>query len=178
MQAETYNLQEAVGSGDLLRAALADINRKLDKKRWEESAARFCKHLWITDCESTNSSLHKLKQVKTADKRLMIEFSAMRQTLWRGMGGKRVDPCMLDYKTIDTTDRCRWVDTHVMLADPLTKSMICDRLLEALKSNYLDFEQTEKHRQEKIREQEQAKARKELKAISDTKHHCEEEEFP
>ena len=105
----------------------------------------------------------------------MIEFSAMRQTLWRGLDGKLVDPRMLDYKPNDTTDRCRWVDTHVMLADPLTKSMICDRLLKAIESNHIDFEQTEEHKQEKIRKQEQAKARKELKAASDIMHHCKEE---
>ena len=63
----------------------------------------------LQDCESMNSSLHKTKQVKTHDK-------AMRQALWRGLDGKRVDLRILDYKPIDTTDRCGWVDTHWMLA--------------------------------------------------------------
>ena len=41
----------------------------------------------------------------------------------------------------ETTDKCRWIDTDVMLADPLTKVMEPWKLDEALESNYWSLKQ-------------------------------------
>ena len=40
-----------------------------------------------------------------------------------------------------TTDKCRWIDTDVMLADPLTKVMEPWKLDEALNTNYWSLKQ-------------------------------------
>ena len=40
-----------------------------------------------------------------------------------------------------TTDKCRWIDTDVMLADPLTKVMEPWKLDEALETNYWSLKQ-------------------------------------
>ncbi len=52
VQAETYQLQLNVEAGDIIRAALADMFGKLNRKQWESSAAAFCQHVWFTDCWS------------------------------------------------------------------------------------------------------------------------------
>ena len=66
---------------------------------------------------------------KMSDKRLAMEIEALRQTLWRGIDGRLVDPRLLEAKPEQTTDRCRWIDTNVMLADPLTKAMDAEKLV-------------------------------------------------
>ena len=125
---------------------MADINGRLDHRKWEQSAALYCRHLWLTDCESCSSALQKVKSDKVTDKRLGIEFEALRQTLWRGLDGKLVDPRLLDSRPLQTTDRSRWVDTRVMLADPLTKVMDSERLMIALSTDLLDFVETEEYK--------------------------------
>eukprot|EP00439_Symbiodinium_sp_Y106_P017340 s506_g2.t1 len=58
---------------------------------------------------------------------------------WKKAG----DPFYGDYKPADNqlTDIVRWVDTDVMIADPLTKVMESTNLVEVLKTNTLDVEQ-------------------------------------
>ena len=60
-------------------------------------------------------------------------------------GEKAGDPFYDDYKPADDqlTDIVRWIDTDVMIADPLTKVMEPTKLVEALKTNTLDVEQCE-----------------------------------
>ena len=48
---------------------------------------------------------------------------------------------MRDEKPKDVTDSVRWVDTDVMLADPLTKVMDPCMLVQALESNKRNLEQ-------------------------------------
>ena len=61
---------------------------------------------------------------KVADKKLSVEIAALRQPLWRVPGNAHGDPDYDDYNPKATTDRIRWIDTDVMLADPLTKRMV------------------------------------------------------
>ena len=74
---------------------------------------------------------------------MSIEIASLRQELWRKAGEKAGDPFYDDYKPADDqlTDIVRWIDTDVMIADPLTKAMEPTKLLEALKTNILDVEQ-------------------------------------
>ena len=51
------------------------------------------------------------------------------------------DPWLDDEMPELVTDYVRWVDTDVMIADPMTKVMEPDKLQEALDSNYWNFEQ-------------------------------------
>ncbi|CAE7834664.1 unnamed protein product [Symbiodinium sp. CCMP2592] len=130
IQAEAYTLQAGVEDGDVLRAAVTDIFGCLDMKRWEATSAKFVKQIWMTDCKSLELTLSNPKCNKHSDKRLSIEIKAG-------------DPFYDDYKPADDqlTDIVRWIDTDVMIADPLTKVMEPVKLVEALKTNTLDVEQ-------------------------------------
>ncbi|CAE7258466.1 unnamed protein product [Symbiodinium natans] len=86
---EPYRSQ-GVEEGDRLRAAVADLFGKLDRKKWEASSAAF-----------------------------------MRQ----------------DDRPEEPTDEVRWIDTDVMVADPLTKVMESTKLVECLFTNCLKVEQ-------------------------------------
>ncbi|CAE7692632.1 RE1 [Symbiodinium sp. CCMP2592] len=143
IQAEAYTLQAGVEDGDVLRAAVTDIFGCLDMKRWEATSAKFVKQIWMTDCKSLELTLSNPKCNKHSDKRLSIEIASLRQELWRKAGEKAGDPFYDDYKPADDqlTDIVRWIDTDVMIADPLTKVMEPVKLVEALKTNTLDVEQ-------------------------------------
>ena len=65
------------------------------------------------------------------------------------------DPRMDDERTADATDVCLWVDTDVMLADPLTKKMEATKLWEALDSNFWDMKQPIESLRKKRMKQEQ-----------------------
>ncbi|OLQ03412.1 Copia protein [Symbiodinium microadriaticum] len=143
IQAEAYTLQAGVEDGDVLRAAITDIFGCLDMKRWEATSAKFVKQIWMTDCKSLETTLSNPKCNKHSDKRLSIEIASLRQELWRKAGEKAGDPFYDDYKPADDqlTDIVRWIDTDVMIADPMTKVMEPTKLVEALKTNTLDVEQ-------------------------------------
>ena len=73
---------------------------------------------------------------KITDKRLSIEGASMRQSLWREKGDSIGDPMFSDEPPKEPTDKVKWVDTHVMIADPLTEVMDPYKLTTALSSNY------------------------------------------
>ena len=52
------------------------------------------------------------------------------------------------------TDICKWIDTHVMLADCLTKGMKEDYLIEVMCRNYWNFKQPDFAKQAKADKQE------------------------
>ena len=79
IQAETYNIQCAVESGDIIRAGIADMHGKLDHRNWEASDAAFMHAVWLTDCESARAALMRPVQGKMSDKRLGIEVASLRQ---------------------------------------------------------------------------------------------------
>ena len=95
--------------------------------------------VWFTDCRSVYDSLCKSVLAKTTDKRLGIELSALRQNLWRQPGETVGNPTVLDDLPTDATDTVRWIDTDVMVADPLTKSMEPIKLIDMLDANWWDI---------------------------------------
>ena len=130
-----------VESGDVLRAAIADLKGVLDMNNWEASSSSHMKQIWFTDCKSVESSLSRPVMAKVSDKRLGIEIAALRQSLWRKPGQRAGEPHVEDEKPSDATDVVRWIDTDVMLADPLTKAMEADKLMTALRTNSWDLTQ-------------------------------------
>ena len=136
VQAEAYAMQNGTEEGDRLRAAIADARGMLDRKHWEATAAASMRQIWITDCKSVFDSLVKPKMAKMSDKRLGIEIAAMRQSVWRQPGQDYGDPLLCDELPINATDVVKWIDTDVMLADPLTKAMDAAKLMAALDSNW------------------------------------------
>ena len=143
IQAEAYTLQSGVEDGDVIRAAVTDLFGKLDLKRWQATSAAFIRQLWLTDCKSLEETLQNPKCAKHSDKRLSIEIASLRQDLWRQKGQETGDPFEEDYKPkdADLTDKVRWIDTDVMVADPLTKVMEPVKLVHVLETNELDVEQ-------------------------------------
>ena len=88
LQAEDYTLQTGVEQGDRLRAAVADLFGKLDRKKWEASSAAFMRQIWFTDCRPLSDTLRNPKMTKHADRRLSIEIASMHESLWRAKGEK------------------------------------------------------------------------------------------
>ena len=154
LQGESYALQNGVESGDIIRAAIAYMYGVIGRD-WEADAAAFMKHVWVSDCESVVSALQRPVLGKIQDKRLGIELAAMRQSLWRTPGTAKGDPRMDDEKPTDVTDIVYWVDTDVMLADPLTKKMDAKKMWDALDSNYWDMKQPIESLRKKRLKQEQ-----------------------
>ena len=97
--------------------------------------------LWFTDCQSVRDALVRPTMNKMTDKRLSIKIASMRQSLWRSPGEAVGDPTVSDAPPTTPTDVVRWIDTDVMIADPLTKVMSPDKLVTAMQSNYWDTSQ-------------------------------------
>ena len=92
----------------------------LDMKNWEESATRAMGHCWMTDCDCLYQHLmsHRLNTFEI--ERVAIGLMASRQQIWE-RGGENI--------ASGSRLRCLFpLDTSVMLADPLTKAMTCERL--------------------------------------------------
>jgi len=141
VQSEAYSLQQGVEEGDRLRGIIADLRGLLKTADWETAAAASMKQVWITDCKSVEQVLLRPVMSKMTDKRLSIEIASLRQSLWRTPGMPVGNPEFEDERPKETTDIIRWIDTDVMLADPLTKAMDCEKLNTALENNYWNIEQ-------------------------------------
>ena len=89
------------------------------------------------------------------NKRLSIDLSALRQLIERSdiSGAEFVDSTKGDYP--------RWIDTSVMLADPLTKVMSADVLERCFMTGYLDLKATEESLRIKARNRESRRSKSE-----------------
>ena len=141
IQAETYALSGGVEWGDFLRAAIVDLAGLLDITRWYESACQSLRQVWFTDCNSGKEALLNPHGQKYSDKRLNIEVSGLRQILWRAPGEALGRPHVDDERPEAPTDEIRWIDTDVMIADPMTKIMEPDKLVAVMKTGYWNIEQ-------------------------------------
>jgi hypothetical protein len=99
--------------------------------------------VWLTDCDSAVKALQRPVLADITDKRLAIEMAGLRQNLWRVRGTEIGDPRLSDSRPSDeeATDKVRWIDTDVMIADPLTKIMSAEKLNESMDTNTWDIEQ-------------------------------------
>ena len=61
---------------------------------------------------------------KITDRRLGIEVAALRQSLWR-KPGEELGACLEDERPSrdEAADVVQWIDTDIMIVDPLTKAM-------------------------------------------------------
>ena len=136
LMAETFAMTKAVEAGTRIRAAIVDMKGQLDIRNWEESASQSMGHCWMTDCDSLYEHLMSQRFNAIENKRLAIDLKALRQFIWERSGERtlEVDCSCGDYP--------RWIDTSVMLADPLTKAMKSDRLQQTLKTGLFDLKPT------------------------------------
>ena len=79
---------------------------------------------------------------RITDRRLGIEVAALRQSLWR-KPGEELGACLEDERPSrdEAADVVQWIDTDIMIVDPLTKAMSSEKLYEALDSNFWDLKQ-------------------------------------
>ena len=97
------------------------------------------------------------------DKRLETDLEDVRQVLWEDGNG---DP--IDYLQNDDQDKVRWIDTSTMVADPLTKGMSPERLVDFMTTGLLDLEATPESKIAKMMKQKQrAKVREEKQQSKD-----------
>ncbi len=136
LMAETFAMIKGTEAGTRLRAAIVDMKGLLDMKNWEETAARAMGHVWMTDCESLYQHLMSQRLNSVENKRLAIDLMGLRQQIWERDGERtlEVDHSCGDYP--------RWIDTSVMLADPLTKSMSSERLDATMATGLFDMRPT------------------------------------
>ena len=129
-------MTKAVEAGTRIRAAIVDMKGQLDIRNWEESASQSMGHCWMTDCDSLYEHLMSQRFNAIENKRLAIDLKALRQFIWERSGERtlEVDCSCGDYP--------RWIDTSVMLADPLTKAIKSDRLQQTLKTGLFDLRPT------------------------------------
>ena len=155
VQAEAYSLQAGVETGDIIRATIAEMKGQLGIKTWELDIARALHMRWYSDCKSLVDALKRPVQARIVDKRLAIEIAALRQSLWRSRQDGPSDPREHDGKPADYTDEVEWIDTAVMIVDPLTKRMKPTLLMQVLKTGLWDYKQPEASKEEKARKQKQ-----------------------
>ena len=129
LQAETYALQNAQESGDRIRAALAEIyGFGSSGTDWENRARTKVPHICLTDCRSLADHLNTEAPTRVQDKRLQIELSALRQSIFNEDGVSTVEAYPLG------GDRVDWVDTATQAADYLTMSMKLDFIIKVIDS--------------------------------------------
>jgi hypothetical protein len=158
LMAEAFAMIRGTEAGTRIRAAIVDAKGQLDLGNWEESAASHMGHVWMTDCDSLYEHLVSPRLNSIENKRLAIDLMALRQQVWE-RGGERT-------QTVDHSsgDYPRWIDTSVMLADPLTKPMGAERLVETLRTGVFDMQPTEESMRAKTRNRAARKVMKEKKS--------------
>ena len=137
LMAETFAMIKGTEAGARIRAAFVDMKGKLDMRRWEETASSCMGHVWLTDCDSLYEHLMSSRLNAIENKRLAIDLMALRQQIWERDGERTavVDNSCGDYP--------RWIDTSIMLADPLTKAMKADSMVQNFMTGRFDMRPTE-----------------------------------
>ena len=90
----------------------------------------------MTDCDSLFEHLMSQRLNSIENKRLAIDLMALRQQIWERSGERTLE---IDHSCGDYP---RWIDTSVMLADPLTKAMSCERLAHTMATGHFDLRPT------------------------------------
>lgn len=136
LMAETFAMIKGTEAGARIRATIVDMKGKLNMSDWETSAANEMGHVWMTDCDSLYEHLMSQKFNMVENKRLGIDLMALRQQIWERNGERTLE---IDHSCGDYP---RWIDTSCMLADPLTKVMIPERLVNAMMTGKFDMTPT------------------------------------
>ena len=121
--------QSAQESGDRIRAALAELYGNGSKGADLDLRARMrVPHICLTDCRSLSDHLNTDAPSRVQDKRLQIELSALRQSVFTDIGERscKAYPC--------GGDRVDWIDTATQAADCLTKPMKPDFIIKVIDS--------------------------------------------
>jgi len=170
LMAETFALIRGTETGVKLRASIVDMKGKLDRSNWEESSCEIMGHIWLTDCDSLYEHLMSSKLNTIENKRLAIDLMALRQQVGERKGERTLE---VDHSSGDYP---RWIDTSVMIADPLTKAMNTDRLVHTMMSGELDLKATKESLMIKEKNRIARKIAKEKSEVDNGKARREREE--
>ena len=80
----------------------------------------------LTDCRSLADHLNSEAPARVQDKRLQIELSALRQSIFNEDGARTFDIYL------EGGDRVDWIDTATQAADCFTKSMKPDFIIKVI----------------------------------------------
>ena len=140
-------------AGVAIRALIAEISglKRRHDNNWEDNCAATKRHLWLTDCQSLHDYITNPAAAGTEDKRLEIDLEGLREYIWEFPDGS-----IKDYITENQNDKIRWIDTSIMLCDPLTKSGskgFADKLIQTMQTGAMTLEATEESQLRKLRQQ-------------------------
>jgi len=153
-RAETQGLGYAKEWSQHFKAFLCDLRGTFDKSSrsgtdWETYCGSQIKDVWMTDCQSLHDYLINPNAAGCEDKRLEIDLEDLREYLWFHDGKPK------DFIEEKQTDRPRWIDTSVMICDPLTKGGNAEfrsRLVNTMMTGVLDLEPTVASTMRKLRQ--------------------------
>ena len=123
LQAETYALQNGQEAGDRTRTVLAEIWTE-----WEALARSKVPDVSLTDCRSLADHPNSDAPARVQDKRLQIELSALRQSIFTEDGNRTCEVYP------GGGDRVGWIDTATQAADCFTKSVKPDFIIRSIES--------------------------------------------
>ena len=103
---------------------------------WGKTAARSMGHVWMTDCDSLYDHLMSQRLKTIENNRLTMQLMALWQQILERDGERTLE---IDHSCGDYP---RWIDTNVMLAGPLTKSVSPDRLFQGMMNGRFDMRPT------------------------------------
>jgi hypothetical protein len=93
---------------------------------WMIQASDYKEIDWLTDCISLVGYMSSTTMSSVSDKRLAIDFTTLRQEIWRPCGVLVGDPASQPGMPLNAKDKMYWVSTRDMVCDALTKRMRWD----------------------------------------------------
>ena len=136
MQAETLSMVQGYEEAEHLMTVLYGMRHEL-RGDWQVRSLDFIQIYLLTDCRSLEAHLLQAGLSSTANERLSIDLSALRQMIWRNRGELLGDPLYGDRVPEDGTTKPEWIETRSMVADGLTKKMKCPQLLQLMEEGWL-----------------------------------------
>ena len=125
LQAGTWSSIQGSESPQHLRAAMYGSIEGRDES-WMIQASDYKEIDWLTDCRSLVGYMSSTTMSSVSDKRLAIDFTTLRQEIWRPCGVLVGDPASQPGTPLNAKDKMYWVSTRDMVCDALTKSMRWD----------------------------------------------------
>ena len=99
LQAETLSLQLGADETEHLRSVLHGLYYDHDPRNcdeWQVAAQDSIHTMWLTDCRSLHDYGVHQGMSQVSDKRLALDWSALRQMAWRQVGELTGDPLLTD----------------------------------------------------------------------------------
>lgn len=140
LQAETLSLQLGSEEAEHVRQfmyTLKNLDTGENESKNRTKATDHMTPLWMTDCRSLSEHLQNPAMSMVSDLRLAIDFTALRQEIWKKRDEAIGNHTYADELTSDAPTKVGWVSTGTMVADGLTKTMKSDQLEQVMREAHL-----------------------------------------